>query len=314
MNKKDVNEIRRRFRADRSNITHLYGCYVNAEKEIIARLDESMGLLQKEESEKYLILLAADSYDVPHRGKDGEFRAEEGAEVYRYFVCCICPVKSGKGGLGYDSEESRFRSLSAGQLINAPELGFLFPAFDERSTNIYGALYYSRSGKANHQEFVDGIFRTEPPMAAETQKETFHSVLSDSLEREGSFALVRDVHEKLSERIALHKESRDPEPLTMSLEEMDDVLGECGMSEEKREQFRERCEKEFGEGSVLRPGNLVSPSRMEIETPEIHIRLDTQFAELIKTRTIDGRKYLLIPADAGVEINGIHVDLPGENE
>ena len=32
---------------------------------------------------------------------------------------------------------------------------------------------------------------------------------------------------------------------------------------------------------------------------------------MIEARVIDGRKYLLIPADDGVEVNGISVSIPG---
>ena len=33
MNDKEIGEIRRHLRRDRSNITHIYGCYVNENKE-----------------------------------------------------------------------------------------------------------------------------------------------------------------------------------------------------------------------------------------------------------------------------------------
>ena len=48
----------------------------------------------------YLILLAHDAYDVPHRGRDGEDRADEGDTVFSYMVCSVCPVKDGKLELG----------------------------------------------------------------------------------------------------------------------------------------------------------------------------------------------------------------------
>ena len=34
MNEKEIGELRRRFRADKSNISHVRGCYVNEKKEI----------------------------------------------------------------------------------------------------------------------------------------------------------------------------------------------------------------------------------------------------------------------------------------
>ena len=43
------------------------------------------------------------------------------------------------------------------------------------------------------------------------------------------------------------------------------------------------------------------------EAPEVKISIAPENSYLIETRIIDGRKYLLIPADEGVEVNGIGV-------
>lgn len=74
--------------------------------------------------------------------------------MYSYILCSICPVKLGKNALTFDGKESVFRNLSANWLVGAPEAGFLFPAFDDRRTNLYGALYYTRDASENHPELV----------------------------------------------------------------------------------------------------------------------------------------------------------------
>lgn len=208
MNQKELNEIRRRFKLDKNAISRIYGCYVNSNKEIIANIDASMGLMSQEEQEmylgllkkslsgalgrnlidiefstaqvtdsdehrllqtvrqtalqdrnsrealcrriidamdmgetNYLILLAADTYDVPCRGRDDETFADGSDTVYKYFVCSICPVKAPTLELKYSNEDSEFHSASTGHIALAPELGFLFPAFDDRAANIYNALF-----------------------------------------------------------------------------------------------------------------------------------------------------------------------------
>ena len=57
MNQKELGELRRRFRPEKSAISRIYGCYVNSNKEVISYLDESLGRMPQEESEKYLGLL-----------------------------------------------------------------------------------------------------------------------------------------------------------------------------------------------------------------------------------------------------------------
>lgn len=62
----------------------------------------------------YLILLAADTYDVPHKSRDDEFQADAGDTVYRYFVCAVCPVKAPTLELRYDHDLNEFHPGSTG--------------------------------------------------------------------------------------------------------------------------------------------------------------------------------------------------------
>ena len=259
------------------------------------------------DGENYLILLAFDRYDVPHYGKDGSLG--DAGEVYQYMLCAVCPVKGGKNELGYAPEEKRFHSASAGQVVAAPELGFLFPAFDDRATNLYNALFYTRDSKADHADFIEAVFRTQVPMPAGRQRETFDSLLSDVLEQDCRFDLVQSVHEQLSERISVHKESKDPEPLTVTAQEMGDILENSGATPEERERFVKRCEESFGPDAELRPANLSDSRRMEIQTPEVKIQVSPEHSELVQARILDGKKVIVIDASGGVELNGVPVKI-----
>ena len=57
MNEMEIGELRRRQRRDRSNITAIYGCYVNDNKEIITQFRQSTGIMPENESDKYFALL-----------------------------------------------------------------------------------------------------------------------------------------------------------------------------------------------------------------------------------------------------------------
>ena len=91
----------------------------------------------------YVILLAYDAYDVPARTRNDE--PGDSDTVYRYILCGVCPVKDGKLELGYFPGENEFHSCVPGQIVAQPELGFLFPAFDDRAANIYNVLFYTKS-------------------------------------------------------------------------------------------------------------------------------------------------------------------------
>ena len=259
----------------------------------------------------YLILLAADAYDVPHRGKDDELQHDTSNEVFKYFVCSICPVKAPTLELRYDLDQSEFHSSSTGYIASSPELGFLYPAFDGRSANIYNVLFYSKNAAELHEEVIDALFRVDPPMSAEEQKNAFGSALADALDKDCSYDVVQSVHEQIRARIEDHKESRDPEPLELTASDVGGILANSGVGGEQIEAFRRECDAQYGENAALNPNNIIESRKFEITTPEVKISVAPENSYMIEARVIDGRKYLLIPADDGVEVNGIGVSIPG---
>lgn len=375
MNQKELREIRKRFNPDYGNIGHVYGCYVNGAKEIVAEMDMSMGIMEQEEAELYLkllkksisgtlgrnlldiefstaqvedsdehrllqalrlshlrdenvrnmfyqrviesfdpgedsyvILMTSDSYDIPFKGSDDQKWDEGSTEVFDYIICGICPVKDAKASLRYYSEEKSFRGASSGHVLGAPDIGFMFPAFDDRSPNIYNALYYSRKVSEIHNEFIDGIFNVEKsPMSPDTQKYLFSDVLEESLGEDCSLDVVKTVHGQIRERVLLHKESKDPELPEMYVEDVDDMLRTSGVPDEKINTFNDACDREFGESAVLNPGNLIETKKLEMVTPGVKITVDPEYTYSIKIQVIDGSSYLLIPMGEGVEVNGIDV-------
>lgn len=85
----------------------------------------------------YGIYMFYGNYDVPVKGSDKESQWES-EEVYRFFVCSICPVDN---------------DYKAGP----PESGFLFPAFTNRSTDIDGINLFSASGRQEELAKILGL-------------------------------------------------------------------------------------------------------------------------------------------------------------
>jgi len=265
--------------------------------------------------DSFVILMASDSYDVPYKGSDDEIWKEGSDDVFQYFVCCICPVKDAKAALSYQAEEKSFRGACIGHMITAPEIGFMFPAFDDRAANIYNLLYYSKNTAEIHTEFIQGVFNTDKiPMSAGHQKNIFGTILSDALGKDCDLEVVKAVHSNLRDRVQIHKESKEPELPELYIEDIDDILENSGVSEEKIQIFNESCERQFGEAAVLNPENLMENKKFEMVTPEVKIKVDPDFVHCIKTQVIDGSKYILIPVGEGVEVNGIDIEVSGNEE
>ena len=200
-------------------------------------------------------------------------------------------------------------------MLGAPELGFLFPAFDDRATNIYNALYYSRGLVDIHEEFITGVFQTEKvPMSSGAQKLAFSDVLCESLGSDCSLDLVRSVHGEIRERLLLHKESKVPEMPEIYVEDVDDILKNNGISDEKVSAFHEACSRQLGQQPALNPVNLRETNKFEMTTPQVKITVDPDYTDLIRTEVIDGRTCLVIPVDESVVVNGIDVSTGGAHD
>ena len=374
MNEKEIGEIRRRVRRDRSNMTAIYGCYVNAQKEIVSEFKQSTGIMPENEAEKYfglmkkvlsgsvgknlldirfqtsqvansaehkllmelradigneanrlalyhkvienvsfdngfVILLGKDSYDVPFKSKDDTAQLDASNETYTYLLCAVCPVKLTKPTLRYDAQEKTFHDGGANNVAAAPEVGFLFPAFDDRATNIYNALYYTRSPKENYENLAQALFCVEPPKPAYEQKKSFEALLGSTLAEECSLEVMQTVHDQLRQSIDMHKESKVAEPLLISKEEVKTALYTSGVSEESLSKFSVQFDEVFGFEAELHPKNIIDNKRFEIATPEVSIKVNPECSDLIETRIIGGVKYILIPADENVEVNGVPIHI-----
>ncbi len=257
--------------------------------------------------ENYVILIMHNTYDVPFKGSDGHTSDGESDSIYSFIICAVCPVKEASSALTYNNETKSFSNKAPGSIISRPSLGFLFPAFDDRMTNIYNAQMYVSGDIC--EDFVSCLFSSPAPKTVKEKSEDFSTVLTDALEDECSLKVLKNVHKQVCDKIEEHKLSRDPEPLAISKHIVKDVLEACGVSDEKIEKFAEKYDEDFGKGTDLSPKVIADPKKFELRTPDVQIKVSPDHSELVTTRVIDGVKYILIRADDGVEVNGINVSI-----
>lgn len=371
MTEKELREIKRRFRPEKNNIARIKGCFVNTNREIVAKISQPIGLSDSVAAEKlllhmkkalggtigtslheitfttrdvtdgaahkqlmalrdsaladdalcdefyraviesvkfdsgYVILLANDIYDVFERRAEGE--ESDSTERFSYIVCAVCPVKNAPEALTFRESDSLFHTISASCLLSSPELGFMFPLFDDRKTNIYGALYYTRNVGESYPDFSERIFAKAAHMPPKAQKAAFSEVLAASLKEECTLDVIRGVHDQITDMIQTHKESHNPEPLLITKETVSSVLESCGISEKCVEAVREGMDEALGTGAALAPKNIITTREFKLVTPDVTIKVNPERRDLVTTEVIDGVRYIRIRADEGVEVGGINV-------
>ena len=258
-----------------------------------------------EYAENYYIILIHAMYDVPGKSSDNMEMFDASDEVYEYLVCSICPVSLSKAGLSYNAEANCIQDRIRDWVVDMPDKGFLFPAFNDRSTDIHGVLYYTKKSEDLQPELIEQLLGARMPMSANTQKETFQILIEDTLGEEGDYETIRNIHETLNDLIEEHKE--EPEPLQLDKTDVRKVFEQSGVSAERMEQFDRNYEETAGEKTSLLASNIAETKKFQIETPDIVIKVNPERADLIETRMIDGRQCLVIAVDDHIEVNGVNV-------
>ena len=379
MNRKEIMEIKKRFKKESCTFSRICGCYVDSDHSRVTRIAKSFLNLDEEEFYKYLdiakkvlsgttgnnlltvdfplaeegtggkqqflmglrasklknddllerfydlvienyeyagnylILLFHDIYDVPVKTKDN-LKLDESEEVYEYLLCAVCPVTLSKPGLGYLESSNEIGLRLRDWIVGAPDTGFLFPAFTDRSTDIHTALFYTRNTRELPEEFLNGVLGCSRLLTATEQKEVFRSIIEDTLGEESSYETVKEIHDNLQDIISAENQSAGTEesgPVELSRQSVMELFKASGVPEDKIEKADRLYEDKVGSEAKLYADNVVDNRKFEVKTYDVVLHVKPEKASLIKSRIIDGQKCLLIPMDENenVNVNGIHTTL-----
>jgi len=316
MNKKDILELKRRFKKNECTFTKLCGCYVNAEKETLLEFRETFLNIPDEEffkyldiskkvlsggvgnnllelnfpddenfendkqnflmrlkksalkddvllrefydsiidnfdyAENYLILVFHDVYDVMTKTSDN-LKLDESEEVYEYIMCAICPVSMSKAGLGYFDTEQKIKARIRDWVVGVPTIGFVYPGFIDRSSDVNAIMYYTKNAKDPHPELMENTLGCLSKQTATIQKETFQSIVKSTVssDDETSEKVFIDIQENLNTMIEEHKELYEGTtitPITFSKDKVKDLLLDSGVSEEATKKIEKSYEESFG--------------------------------------------------------------------
>lgn len=349
MNKKEVLELKKRFKKDQATFTRLVGCYVDCNREKICKFGGKFLTLEEEEYYKYLeiankvlsgtlgnnllnlsfpieeeqvggrqqilmalrdtdledetlldtyydlvidtydepgnylILLYLDSYDVMTRTNDN-INVDESEEVYKYLMCAICPVSLSKPGLGYLESEKRIGPRIRDWVVGVPATGFLFPAFNDRSTDIHSTLFYTRNTKEPHSEFMTNGLGCGVERTATEQKMAFHSIVRNVLgaEDDSTDDVMLDIQQNLSDMADEYAECHDTEedPFILDKDVMSRVLNESNVSEEKINRIEKSIDEAFGEKLPVAENVIDSKALVANELRVEKLALEDQVGEL----------------------------------
>ncbi|MCR4793451.1 MAG: DUF4317 domain-containing protein [Lachnospiraceae bacterium] len=260
----------------------------------------------------YLILVAHDVYDIPQKTNDGEFNEDASDDIYEYILTVICPVDLTDAGLAYDPDTNEFHDRKRDWIVKLPMLGYLFPAFNDRNSDIHSIMYYSKDSENLNEQFIDMMLGAFEPMSAGSQKETFEAIVEETLGEECSFNSVKNIHEEMSRMIADAEEQLAP--LTMEKKDIKGLLEASGSSNKKLKAFDATYEKVAPDDKPLMMSNVYSARSFDVKTPDVVVKVKPDRTDLVNEKSVDGKDCLVIELNGEVVVNGINVRAETEGE
>lgn len=257
--------------------------------------------------ENYYIIVVYGVYDVPGQTSDGIENEDASDYVYDYMLCSICPVKLTEAGLCYNEKTNNIESRIRDWLVSAPVHGFLFPAFNDRSTDVHGLLYYTKNSELMQEDFIDRTLGCGAPLSYKAQQETFQDIIENSLGEQCDFKTVKTIHENLNEYVEARKDA--PEPPELDKMEMRKLLEDSGVKAETIATFNEAFDNIVSDEDKPKftASTVASTKSFDIKMPDVVIKVKPERTDLVETKMIDGRQYIVIEVNDSVEVNGINI-------
>ena len=281
----------------------------------------------------YLIVCFFDRYDAPVKTTD-KIKTGESEEVFHYFLCAICPVELTKPNLGFVDKDTGLSITSRDWVVNLPESGFMYPAFNERSTDVHSLLAYTKNAKTPHRELVEDMLGCEYCMTSSEKKTRFDEVIKSKLDDtpdEEIANVIVDFEYKLNQMIDAHKsEYGETAVLKIDKSLLDTISDELSIPDDKKDDISaalyEIFEDTDTDASILvnsgnmRMGEVRAEkqilasmlSQKERELSTMKAKAQTRF----QTKTINGMEYLLVPTEKNTQIiDGVeYVLVPTQND
>lgn len=243
-------------------------------------------------SENYLIIVVNGLYDIPGVTSDDQELEDASDEVYSYILTCICPVELDEPGLSIDCTKPAILDKERDWMVKSPVNALLYPAFADRATDIHHALYFAKKAENSQDDFLKELIGSEMMLSDKEEHEWFLDTLNHAHEEQMPLETAKEIHTKLVEK-SLEKENL-PSAGMLSKKELLQVIDK-ELNADQVKDIDEDYDKTVGKENDITIKNLVNPKKMVIQTGTAKVEIDSDYADMVETKRIDGRLYLAVP-------------------
>lgn len=205
----------------------------------------------------------------------------------------------------YNPVDNSLENAMRNMMVELPMNGFLFPAFNERMSDVHAALYYTKKPSELNDSLLMDVFGCEIPATAGKQNEMFINAI-EAVE-EMTFDKAKAIYSNMREHEMELKDS--PEEVVVDKKETARILEESGFEEEEIQAFTKTFDEATEEnGKVLLSNVFEGSNKLKIKSGKTEVSLPVEHTDAIEVRKIDGKNCIVIEISDDLLVNGVKIN------
>ena len=251
----------------------------------------------------YALIVASCQYQVKDIRKMAD---EDSGSTHRFLLVSVNEVTLTDLGLVYDPENNDFEKKQDTdlQVIQRGLDGLMFPSFTDGGSDVNHIVYSTRTPKKPNEFLIENLLQVEAVPSYDIEADCFRKILTEVAAEDLDFDTVKHIQSNLREYVADAQE--DGLPAELSKNQLRNILSDSGVAEEKLMRYNSSYDMNVGEAE-LRAANILDPDRLNVKMQDISVSVKGDACHKISTRLVDGKRYLMIEIDDGLQVNGVDV-------
>jgi hypothetical protein len=238
-------------------------------------------------------------------------------QAFRFLLCSINKIDVPKRALRFDFKQKEFNINSLNDAVinlNAPVGGFLFPVISCGEADVNKVLFYNGKSKEIDSSFIEGVLNCAVKMDAETERETFSTILQNTIGDTIKPEMMQDIYERINEVAAACDEESGEVPV-VNIEHVKGILEDIGVG--STSELELAFDTYVGQQYDFKVQNILpdfNSKSIKITSDSANIMLTPKdLGSIRQVKDKNGRKCLLIELTDDVVIDGFRLETVEED-
>jgi hypothetical protein len=256
---------------------------------------------------------------VNKKSKEHDEGDDDVVQTFKFLLCSVNKIDMPKRALTFDFKEKKFSINSPNDAIinlSSPLGGFMFPLLYSGEGNVNKVLFNNGKSKEIDRGFIEGVLNCSIKMDAETERNTFTTILQDAIGHAVRPEVIQDIYERINEVAVTYEEEAEEsiEPPTIGIGEVKMILEDVGVGNTKELELA--FDNYVGSNYDFKVQNIIpdfNSKSIKITSESANITVTPKdLGSIRQVKDKRGRKCLLIELTDDIVIDGFKLETEEE--